>query len=263
MAHILMKFGGGLITTKSKMKTVDREAISKLSRLVRELSRLGHKVTLVHGAGSFGHLKAKEWKIADGALESIIEQQKDAVISIREDMLELNREVCNSLANHNVDTQSFPPSDWANEVGADFSGDLSPIQNCSEGVVPITFGDVVDCSKPKLFGILSGDDLMVRMGKEIPGITHCIFLLGDTEGLLSAPPANPNATLIPIWNKNQQVSGEHDKTQDVTGGIFLKLESASIISKIVPHVWFIDGRKPDRVLELLTTGTTRGTQIVP
>ena len=58
------------------------------------------------------------------------------------------------------------------------------------------------------------------------------------------------------------MSGEHDTSQDVTGGIFLKLESASIISKVVSNVWFIDGRKPERVLELLTTGTTRGTQIV-
>ena len=262
MAHILMKFGGGLITTKSQMKTVDRDAITKLSQIVSELSRLGHKVTIVHGAGSFGHLKAKQWKIANGAQEDIIEQQKEAVISIREDMLELNTEVCKSLSNHNIECQSFPPSDWASEVGADFCGDLSPIENSSEDVVPITFGDVVDCSPPKLFGILSGDDLMVRIGKEIPGITHCIFLLGDTEGLLSAPPSNPNASLIPIWNKEQKVSGEHDTSQDVTGGIFLKLESASIISKVVPNVWFIDGRKPERVLELLTTGTTRGTQIV-
>ena len=262
MAHILMKFGGGLITTKSQMKTVDRDAISKLSQIVSELSKLGHKVTIVHGAGSFGHLKAKEWSIASGAQEDIIEQQKEAVISIREDMLELNTEVCNSLSNQNIKCQSFPPSGWASEVGADFFGDLSPIKNCSEGVVPITFGDVVDCSPPKLFGILSGDDLMVRIAREIPGITHCIFLLGDTEGLLSAPPSDPNAALIPLWNKNQEVSGVHDTSQDVTGGIFLKLESASIISNVVPNVWFIDGRKPERVLELLTTGTTRGTQIV-
>lgn len=258
-----MKFGGGLITTKSQMKTVDRDAITKLSQIVSELSRLGHKVTIVHGAGSFGHLKAKQWNIANGAQEDIIEQQKEAVISIREDMLELNTEVCKSLSSHNIECQSFPPSDWASEVGADFCGDLSPIENSSVDVVPITFGDVVDCSPPKLFGILSGDDLMVRIGKEIPGITHCIFLLGDTEGLLSAPPSNPNASLIPRWNGELMLfDGEHDTSQDVTGGIFLKLESASIISKVVPNVWFIDGRKPERVLELLTTGTTRGTQIV-
>ena len=104
---------------------------------------------------------------------------------------------------------------------------------------------------------------MVRLGKEIPNITHCIFLLGDTEGLLSAPPSDPKSELVRIWNSKMPISGEHDKKQDVTGGIFLKLNSASKISKVVDNVWFIDGRKPERVLELLNSGNTRGTQIVP
>tara|TARA_A100001037_G_scaffold304244_1_gene340431 strand:- start:1070 stop:1870 length:801 start_codon:yes stop_codon:yes gene_type:complete len=262
MAHILMKFGGGLITTKSKMKTVDEESIEKLSKMVFDLHSLGHKVTIVHGAGSFGHLKAKEWRIAEGAITDILQQQKQAVKSIRMDMLELNRAIVTSLDNQNIRTTSFPPSDWATEVGPDFLGDLSAITNCNDNVVPITFGDVVDCKEPKLFGILSGDDLMVRIGNEIPDISHCIFLLGDTEGLLSAPPNDPNATLVEVWDKSKPISGNHDKNQDVTGGIFLKLQSASMICDLVPNVWFIDGREPGRVLELLETGTTRGTQIV-
>ena len=263
MAHVLMKFGGGLITTKSKMKTIDERAIAKLSGLIKQLLDLGNRVTIVHGAGSFGHLKAKEWKIAEGAKPSILMEQKQAVKSIRADMLELNRLLCDSLTTLDVDSQSFPPSQWATEVGPNFLGDLTPIVNCDDSVVPITFGDVVDCSEPHLFGILSGDDLMVRLGKEIPTIPHCIFLLGDTEGLLSAPPSDPNSELVRIWNSKMPISGEHDKQQDVTGGIFLKLNSASKISRVVENVWFIDGRKPERVLELLNSGNTRGTQIVP
>ena len=76
MAHVLMKFGGGLITTKSKMKTLDEEAITKLSGLIKQLLDLGNQVTIVHGAGSFGHLKAKEWKISEGAKPSILDEQK-------------------------------------------------------------------------------------------------------------------------------------------------------------------------------------------
>ncbi len=263
MAHVLIKFGGGLITIKSKMKTIDERAVAKLSGLIKQLMDLGNRVTIVHGAGSFGHLKAKEWKIAEGAKPSILKEQKKAVKLIRADMLELNRLLCDSLTNLDVDSQSFPPSEWATEVGPNFLGDLTPIVECDDRVVPITFGDVVDCCEPNLFGILSGDDLMVRLGKEIPTITHCIFLLGDTEGLLSAPPADPNSELVHIWNPKIPISGEHDKEQDVTGGIFLKLNSASKISRIVENVWFIDGRKPERVLELLNSGNTRGTQIVP
>jgi isopentenyl phosphate kinase len=68
--------------------------------------------------------------------------------------------------------------------------------------------------------------------------------------------------LVEVWDKSKPISGNHDKNQDVTGGIFLKLQSASMICDLVPNVWFIDGREPGRVLELLETGTTRGTQIV-
>ena len=51
MAHILMKFGGGLITSKSEMKTVDQESINNLANLTKGLVELGHRVTIVHGAG--------------------------------------------------------------------------------------------------------------------------------------------------------------------------------------------------------------------
>ena len=116
MAHVLMKFGGGLITTKSEMKTIDEEAITKLSGLIKQLLDLGNRVTIVHGAGSFGHLKAKEWQIAGGAKHSILLEQKQAVQSIRADMLELNRKLSDSLTAFDVNSQSFPPSQWATEV---------------------------------------------------------------------------------------------------------------------------------------------------
>ena len=102
-----------------------------------------------------------------------------------------------------------------------------------------------------------------RIGKEINGITHCIFLLGDTEGLLSAPPNDPTAELIEEWNSRRSISGEHDSQQDVTGGIFLKLDSAAKIATVVPNVWFICGRRSERVLELVNSGNTRGTRILP
>ena len=103
---------------------------------------------------------------------------------------------------------------------------------------------------------------MVRIAQESQSITHCIFLLGDAEGLLSAPPSDSSAELIPIWKPNHEISGEHDSTVDVTGGIFLKLESAAMIAQNVEHVWFLDGRKTNRVLQLLAEDTTRGTRIM-
>ncbi len=229
--------------------------------MTSDLLARSHTVTIVHGAGSFGHLKAKQWRIAQGADEEILTEQILAVDSIRQDMRELNSILCESLANSDITSRTLPPSDWAQETGPEFTGDLTPFAQTPHEIVAVTFGDVVDCAPPKRFGILSGDDLMVRIGREIPSITHCIFLLGDTEGLLSAPPSDPNAKLIQTWNPTEAITGEHDTSQDVTGGIFLKLESAAKIAEVVEQVWLLDGRCSERVHELLENGTTRGTRI--
>jgi len=262
MAHLLIKFGGGLITDKSAMKTIDANVIANLANLTQQLISQGHAITIVHGAGSFGHLKAKKWRIAQGADEAILTEQILAVDSIRQDMLELDSILCEALEQQNIEIRNLPPSQWARETGPDFTGSLTPITNCPRDIVAVTFGDVVDCEPPKRFGILSGDDLMVRIAQESQSITHCIFLLGDAEGLLSAPPSDSSAELIPIWKPNHEISGEHDSTVDVTGGIFLKLESAAMIAQNVEHVWFLDGRKTNRVLQLLAEDTTRGTRIM-
>ena len=262
MAHLLIKFGGGLITDKSAMKTADVDVITNLANLTQQLLSQGHAITIVHGAGSFGHLKAKKWKISQGADQAILTEQIHAVDSIRQDMLELDSIVCEALEQQNIEIRNLPPSQWARETGPNFTGSLTPITNCPRDIVAVTFGDVVDCDLPKRFGILSGDDLMVRIAQESQSITHCIFLLGDTEGLLSAPPSDQSAELIPIWKPSHEISGVHDSTLDVTGGIFLKLESAAMIAQNVEQVWFLDGRKTDRVLQLLAKGTTRGTRIM-
>lgn len=263
MAHILVKFGGGLITDKSQLKVINQEAITELSVLTHYLIENGHQITIVHGAGSFGHLKAKKWQISEGYIFDIEKEQNVAVAAIRQDMKELNSYITQELKIQGVEAISFPPSNWARGIGPNFKGSLADIANCMPNIVAITFGDVVDCEEPRKFGILSGDDLMVRLAKEIDGITHCIFLLGDTEGLLTAPPSHPNSKLVPTWSRNLAINGKHNTSEDVTGGIFLKLESAAEITQVVPNVWFLDGRKPNRVKELIETGHTKGTQIVP
>ena len=254
--------GGGLITDKTQLKTVREKNIEKVSKVIAEILSDDNSVILVHGAGSFGHLEAKKWKLATGFDEETILGQRKAVKKVRNDMIELNRYVINNLENLNLNYKSHPPSLWADGLGSDFNGDLSRFEVNDSKVIHVTFGDVVDVHDKREFGILSGDDLMVRICNEIPEISHCIFLLGDTEGLLTKPPNQDGAELIPVWSNDQEISGVHEKSQDVTGGIFLKAESASKICQIVPNVWMIDGRKPERMQELIKTGNTTGTKVI-
>ncbi|MEE2747234.1 MAG: hypothetical protein VX473_02060 [Candidatus Thermoplasmatota archaeon] len=249
-----MKWGGGLITDKSSLCTPNMNNISKLANIVGILVDNGHSVIIVHGAGSFGHMRAREYRLQEGNIEGL--DQYEAIDMVRNDMDKLNDLIVESLIMHNPIIHS--PRDFVRNTGANFEGDLSPF--ISTGV-HITFGDVVDCDSPHDFGILSGDDLMYRLGTELPDVSHVIFALGGTPGLMTSP--DSDAELIPIWNEDIDYGGHHESDIDVTGGIFLKTKRAAEISKYVADVWFVDGCVPDRIIEIVDNGHTIGTKINP
>jgi isopentenyl phosphate kinase len=60
--RVVIKWGGGLITKKDVLKQPHLEIIGSLADQILECNLLGIDVILVHGAGSFGHLKAKKYR---------------------------------------------------------------------------------------------------------------------------------------------------------------------------------------------------------
>ena len=259
--RVAIKLGGGLITDKGSMKKFDQKAVEKVVEALSSISELGASIVLVHGAGSFGHLLAKKWGIANGLDIQKEGGQWEAVKMIRSDMRELNNLIIGKMEERGLECIGYPPSDWAKGTGARFTGDISIFQGRCGQPIPVTFGDVVDTDDESKFGILSGDDLMLRLSTELQ-VTHSIFLIGDSEGVLTGPPDESGSELITHLGPDTKIRGEHDAEIDVTGGIGLKIERSLEIAKVVDEVWIIDGREPGRVLELLTSGETTGTKIL-
>ena len=259
--RVAIKLGGGLITDKGSMKKFDHVAVERVVDSLRSVSELGASIVLVHGAGSFGHLMAKKFGIADGLDISKEKSQRQAVREIRSDMKELNGLIIDKFRQVGLECTCHPPSIWATGTGPFFSGDVSNFERDPGEPIPVTFGDVVDTDDESEFGILSGDDLMLRLSTEME-VTHCIFLIGDSEGVLSGPPGGADSGLITHLGPDTRIMGEHNAEIDVTGGIGLKIERSLEIAKSVDEVWIIDGREPRRVLELLTSGETIGTKIL-
>ena len=262
MSRVVLKLGGGLITDKSRYRQVRTDRIDAVSGVVRELRDSGKSVVLVHGAGSFGHLEARKWGLAEGIDDESYESQIRAISRVRTDMDDLNAVVIESLSRAGVDCEPMPPRDWAIGVGTEFEGDLGGFVRDPEEPVPVTFGDVVDTSDSSKFGILSGDHIMVRLGCEMPDVTACAFLLGDVDGLMDKPPKELDSTLLRTWRSEQKFSGSHDLDHDVTGGILLKARCASEISRRVEQVWLLNGAVPSRVLDVVSHGDTVGTRIL-
>ena len=57
-------------------------------------------------------------------------------------------------------------------------------------------------------------------------------------------------------------SGHHSENVDVTGGIFLKMNRADVISQYIEHVWLVNGIHASRILEIVENGHTIGTRVV-
>ena len=117
---VVIKWGGSLITDKEKMCTPDMEIIDSLSNIMSKCVDEGLDIILVHGAGSFGHLRAKHWRLNEGLLDSYsfteqddCKNQKDAVSKVRKEMLTLNNYICQSLERLGLNASVNSPHNWA------------------------------------------------------------------------------------------------------------------------------------------------------
>ena len=249
---VVIKFGGGLITYKDQICTANLTVIDSLAKVC---SRTKKNLVIVHGAGSYGHLKAKKYRLSEGRVENL--EQDLAIKEVRNDMLELNRMVIKSLKSNGVDAKSFPPHQWAKGTGPQFSGNL-PLH---DGVT-VVYGDVV-FDDTKEFGILSGDDLMLRYSMEIPNVERAIFAVGGVDGILRVPPSKASSEdLISVWHPGMDFEGEHASEIDVTGGIGLKAARGATIAQSGVDVLIVNGEKYDRIFDAIEGKSVIGTRIV-
>ena len=110
VVRVAIKLGGGLISDKSSMKKFNPDAVERVVDTIFSISELGVSIILVHGAGSFGHLLAKKWKIADGVKTEISKSQREAVEEIRSDMRELNGLIIDKFEERGLSCIGHPPS---------------------------------------------------------------------------------------------------------------------------------------------------------
>ena len=253
-SRVVVKWGGGLITEKGIMKTVRKDVLDSLTEQLDRCLKANLDIILVHGAGSFGHLKAKQYRLADGrVMEKNLEgelTQDEAIQSVRTDMLELNQHVLDALTRRDISAVSLPPHKWARNTGPEFQGDITMFGQSPSGIVMITHGDVVECDGPHEFGILSGDDIVLRLSRELPGVERLVFAMGGVDGVLASPPNDHGeGTLLPTLKKEDVFTGEHHSEMDVTGGIGLKVARGFEALDAGVEVYLVSGERGERVAE--------------
>lgn len=243
---ILIKLGGSVITDKSKYRTFRKDVVS---RLCKEIKDSGQKVLIVHGAGSFGHVLAKEHMINDGFKN---ESQIPAVAQICYDVRELDSMIVKELNDNSIPAVSVPTgSTFIMENRRLIIDDDSVLKGfVDKGIIPVMFGDVV-LDRKLGFAICSGDQIMERFA-EIFDIERVIFV-SDIDGLYdSDPKTDKNAKLIEKVDRKTLAGIESSSSvDDVTGGVKEKMNAMLRMCSRDRDCILVNGTVKGRLLSLL------------
>ena len=243
---ILIKLGGSVITNKEKPFSVRRKSIEKI---VRALKKIDEPIIIVHGGGSFGHY----WSVKYDMHTKPANYNIHGVSVVKNSMVELNKIILDSFLKNKLNPYCLPPTDF-------IFGNKPIIKKVKEiekiaksNLIPITFGDALWFGKKKSY-ILSGDKIMSILAKILkPRL--CVFVL-NVDGLYSDPKTKK---LIHELKSEKPLISKSSK--DVTGGMKRKVEEAIKISKNGINVFFVNGNKPERILDAVKRKKFHGTLV--
>ena len=243
---ILIKFGGSAITDKSRYRTFNAELVR---RLCREIKESGERVIVVHGAGSFGHVIAKEHNLNDGFKER---SQIPAVAQVCYDVRDLNSMIIKELNDAGLPAISVPTGScfMADDRRLIISDASILASMFDKGIMPVMFGDVV-MDRVQGFSICSGDQIMELLTK----IFHPskVIFVSDIDGLFDKDPkTNPDAKLIEtVTNETLRNIETGSTVADVTGGVRGKMETMLRMCSRGCDCVLVNGTVEGRLLSLL------------
>ncbi|MBU3901959.1 MAG: isopentenyl phosphate kinase family protein [Candidatus Thermoplasmatota archaeon] len=246
---MLVKLGGSVITDKSK-KYVFKE--KTVGRLAKEIKNSGEKVIVVHGAGSFGHILAKKYRLDKGFIN---EKQIIGVAKVQADVKGLNARVVNSLINAGINPVSIPPSsvvECRNKKIEKINIDVFK-KYLALGLTPVTFGDVA-LDRKIGFCIVSGDLLMLELARFFKP-EKSIFV-SNVDGVYM-----DKKRMDKIDEKIvRSMKRKKTKIPDVTGSMYEKVKIGLKMSKFTKTM-IINGNVNNRLGDALKGRNVVGTVI--
>jgi isopentenyl phosphate kinase len=252
---IIIKLGGSVITDKAKECTFKTEIMDKLSKNIKKANK---KTIIVHGAGSFGHILAKEYDLNQGYKR--LEQIKGFSLT-HEKVQTLNSLVLKSLQNYDIPAVSISPHSSVKLNNHKLHKMDYKIfeEYLDKNFTPVTFGDVV-LDKTLGFSICSGDLLIQALSKHFKP-EKVVFII-DEDGIFTAnPKIDKKAKLIEktTIKELENLTTLADAHADVTGGMAGKIQTIKKISKNGIKTILVNGNKPDRLYKVLVGEKAKST----
>ncbi|UCF11995.1 MAG: isopentenyl phosphate kinase family protein [Thermoplasmatales archaeon] len=253
----VVKLGGSVITDKSKKYFFKKEVVDKLSV---EIKKANKDIILVHGAGSFGHILAKEYVLNQGYRNN---EQLQGFSLTHAMVQKLNSLVLSSLHDKGIAAVSIPPHVILKledhkplKMNYDVFGDY-----LDKGFTPVTFGDVA-LDKKLGFSICSGDLLLQLLAKHFKP-KKVIFVI-DEDGLYTSnPKIDKNAEFIEnsTIRELKNYTTNSNSYADVTKGMEGKIETIKNIANLGIDSILLNGNIDNRLYDTLIGKETKHTLI--
>jgi len=243
----IVKLGGSVITNKAKQCCFKQEIMNNLSK---EIKKADQQLILVHGAGSFGHVLAKQYRLNEGYKT---DDQLQGFSLTHAMVQQLNSLVLKSLHDHDIEAVAVSPHSIlkldSHKPASTNYAIFKEYLDC--GFTPVAFGDVV-LDKKIRFSICSGD-LLVQMLAEQFKPEKVIFVIDENGLYTSNPKQDPKATLIDSMTSNEldALSTTIDEHADVTGGMKGKIDTIKHIARLGVDTVLLNGNKPNRLYNIL------------
>jgi isopentenyl phosphate kinase len=272
---VFLKLGGSLITDKTKPYTPLLDVMDDLAlQIVTSLqSQPDLRLVIGHGAGSFGHVAASEYKTRDGypRPSPLTHRERDTsednywkgFAEVWYQASSLNRYVVDSLHKAGLRTIALPPS--GSVIASDGQvavWETTPIRMAlASGIVPVIFGDVV-FDEVRGGTILSTENLFTFLVKALA--PDRVLLAGLEEAVWEDFPARTRRieriTPQSFEEIKHGVSGS--AAADVTGGMAAKVREMLDLVLENPglKIQVFSGTQPGNLVRALL-GETLGTEI--
>lgn len=249
-----MKLGGSVLTDKTRYRT---PRLDVLARLAHELASVPGPLVVIHGAGSYGHVLAKEHRLTQG--DDGDARRRAAFAQVHADVRALQGLVLDALLGAGLPAVSHSTYDLARLEGGKLLhfAHAAVADTLRAGFTPVLSGDgVLDASRG--YGILSGDVLMAELARALRP-TRAVFVT-DVDGIFDRDPRDASAKLLRRIRDDDADVGAA-KGHDVTGGMAGKLQRARDVARAGVPVHVVNGLAPGRLAETLLGKETVGTVV--
>lgn len=250
---IVLKIGGSVLTDKNKVSSAKADTIARMAKEINEGK--SSKLVLIHGAGSFGHHQAKEYRLIEGLNDWSIK----GLLPTHNAVKSLNKMIIDALHMNGIDALPVHPLSACvlkdGRIEHMCTGVIE--QMLAHDIVPVLHGDVaMDITRGE--AVLSGDQLVVYLAELLKakrvGIGTNVDGVYDTQHQVIRK-------ITPAGIEEVKGALTGSSGVDVTGGMYGKImELMELASAGIPSQVF-NAETPGNIRSFLENKLTEGTFI--